>query len=149
MGYENLMVEYEHEVKIKEKPLLYDLKGLYKNGNIIIDSNIQTNAEKHCILSEEIGHHFTSSGDILDLTDIGNLKQEKRARIWAYNKSAPIRKIIQAYELGLTDTYQVAEYLNVTEEFLKEAIEYYESLYDVYCDIDNRKVYINGTIDVV
>ena len=58
MKYEKLMIKYENNVKIKEKSLKYGFKGLYKNNKIIIDSNIETNSEKACILAEELGHHL-------------------------------------------------------------------------------------------
>jgi hypothetical protein len=35
---------------------------------------------------EELGHHYTSSGYILDLDKIESSKQEYRARFLAYNK---------------------------------------------------------------
>lgn len=35
-----------------------------------------------CILAEEFGHHYTSFGDIIDLSDPSNRKQEHRARLW-------------------------------------------------------------------
>lgn len=74
------MIKYDKHVKIKEKPLKYRFKGLYKNNKIIIDSNIETNSEKTCILAEELGYHFTSHGDIIDQNDTGNVKQELRVR---------------------------------------------------------------------
>jgi Zn-dependent peptidase ImmA (M78 family) len=56
-----------------------------------------------------------------------NRKQEQRARAWAFNTLAPFDKIIEAYEKGYVSTYEMAEYLNVTEDFLKEAILYYQN----------------------
>lgn len=46
--------------------------------------------EKYEILSEELGHFFTSYGDITNLSDIGNIKQENRARRWSYETTVGI-----------------------------------------------------------
>ena len=35
MNYEKLMIKYDKHVKIKEKPLKYGFKGLYKNKKIV------------------------------------------------------------------------------------------------------------------
>lgn len=141
MTYDKLLIKYQDEVKVKEMPLKYDIKGLYKNNKIIIDSNIDTDAERCCILSEELGHHFTSSGDIIDLKDIRSLKQEIRARNWAYEKQVGIVSLINAYEKGVRTKHELAEYLNVTEGFLIDAIEYYRNKYGTYYEINNYIIY--------
>ena len=63
-------------IDIEEHPFRnLKLKGLYTDGIIILNSlAIKNNREKRCILSEEIGHHETSTGIILDLNDIRNCK---------------------------------------------------------------------------
>lgn len=55
---------------------------------IVINSNI-SESEKYEILSEELGHFFTSYGDITNLSDIG-INQEKRARRWSYETTVGI-----------------------------------------------------------
>ena len=67
MSYEKLLIEAEEKgIRVKEKNMYIDLKGAYKNNKILINLKLTTNAEKKCILSEEIGHHETSYGNILD-----------------------------------------------------------------------------------
>ena len=138
MTYDKLLIEAECDgLTIKEKPLQYGFKGLYKNNKIIVDKNIETTKEKACILAEELGHHYTSFGKILDLSDIGSAKQEKRARNWAYEKLIGLSGLIRAYQDGIQGTYSLAEYFNVTEDFLLQAIEYYKNKYGIYKKIDN------------
>lgn len=73
MTYDELLIEAENVgLMVREKPLQYVFRGLYKNKKIIIDKNIETDNEKNGILAEEIGHHCTTSGNILDLSDIWN-----------------------------------------------------------------------------
>lgn len=74
------------------------------------------------MLAEEVGHYHTTTGDILDLTSIENRKQELRARSWAYERLIPISKIIEAHKLHIVNRYELADFLNVTEEFLDAAL---------------------------
>lgn len=130
MSYETLIIDAENKgIKIKEKKLKYGLKGLYKNSKIIIDSNISTENEKKCILMEELGHHYTTYGNIIDTTIINNNKQEIIARRWAYSNLISIPSIIDAYKNGLRNTYEIADFLGVTEDFFIEALKYYNDKY--------------------
>lgn len=149
MEYEKLMIKYDKHVKIKELPLKYGFKGLYKNSKIIIDSNIETNKEKTCILAEELGHHFTTHGNIIDQSDIKNIKQELRARAWAYERLVGIVNLINAYKAGVKGRYELAEFLGVTEEFLLEAIEYYRNKYGTCYKIDNYIIYFSPTFGIM
>lgn len=72
------VVDYPFESK--------NIKGLYCDGVVAIRENIDTTAEKACVLAEELGHHYTSAGNILDQNQTENIKQERKARMWAYNK---------------------------------------------------------------
>lgn len=98
--------------------------GLYGDDVIWINRSLSEN-RKTCILAEEIGHYKTSSGNILDLTDINNAKQELKARKWAYNKLIPFEKIIEAVNAGCGKPYEFAEYLDLDEAFVIECLKYY------------------------
>lgn len=105
------------------------IKGLYCDKTIGLNLDIDTSAEKTCVLAEELGHHYTSVGDILDMTDIGNRKQERQARLWGYNKLIGLSGLIKAYEAGCQDKYEVAEFLGVTDEYLQDCVECYRNKY--------------------
>lgn len=149
MEYEKLMIKYQKDVKIKELPLKYGFKGLYKNKKVIIDSNIDTNKEKACILAEELGHHFTSYGDIIDQSDIRNVKQELKARAWAYERLVGIVDLINAHKAGVKGRYELAEFLEVPEWFLQEAIEYYKCKYGTCYQIDNYLIYFSPNFGIM
>lgn len=129
MTYEELQKENEH-LNIQELDLsgVSDLKGLYIDGNIAIHKNL-TDMEKACVLAEELGHHYTSSGNILNLNDVQSKKQERTARLWAYNKQIGLSALISAFKANCCNSYDMAEYLGVSEEFLLEALEYYRQIY--------------------
>lgn len=101
------------------------LKGLYMDGNIALSNQLETTARKTCILAEELGHYYTTVGNILNQDDVSNRKQERLARQWAYEKLVPVENIHSAASKGYTQLWEMAEYLDVDEEFLREALIYY------------------------
>lgn len=118
-----------------------NIKGLYCNGVVAVNKDIETQKEKSCVLAEEIGHDRTSSGDILDQTDIMNRKQEYRARFYGYNLKIGLTGLIRAYESGCRNIFEMAEYLDATEEYLKEALLCYKSKYGICTAVDNYIIY--------
>lgn len=121
---------FEDKVKIHNYYLGEEtLKGIYIDGNIAINTSVNTSTEKVCTLAEELGHHYTSVGDILDMSDTGNRKQERQARLWGYDKLIGLGRLISAYEHGCHDRFELAEYLEVTDEYLHECIECYRDKY--------------------
>lgn len=149
MTYEALLNEADsHRLTVKEKPLKQH-DGLIVGSKIAIRKNIGTTAEKSCVLAEELGHHYTSSGNILDQSDTMNRKQEYRARLYGYNLKIGLMGIVQAYEHGCRNRYEMAEYLDCTEEYLTEALNCYRSKYGEYTKIDNYIVYFMPTLAVM
>ena len=117
-----------------------NIKGLYCDGVIAIREDM-TIPEKTCALAEELGHHETSVGNILDMTSATNRKQERQARLWAYNKQIGLIGLVRAFEHGCQNRFEIAEYLEVTEEFLEECIECYRNKYGICKRVDNYVVY--------
>ena len=113
------------------------IKGLYCNGVIGLSDTISTTKEKACVLAEELGHYHTTVGNIIDMSVIQNRKQERQARLWAYNNQVGLYGLIRAYEHGCASRYEVAEYLEVTEEFIQEAINCYRDKNGAYTIVDN------------
>ena len=116
------------------------IKGLYCDKTIGLNLDINTSAEKTCVLAEELGHHHTSVGNILDMSNSGNRKQERQARLWGYNKLIGLTDIINAYEAGCQDRFEMAEYLGVTDEYLCECLEVYRDKYGIGTTVDNYYV---------
>ena len=137
MEYEALLVEADNEgLTVKEMPMKYN-NGRIKGNRIAIRKDIGTSAEKTCVLAEELGHHYTTVGNILDMADISNRKQERQARLWGYDKLIGLRRLIEAYEHGCHDRYDLAEYLEVTDGYLQECIECYREKYGVCTTVDD------------
>lgn len=124
------------------------IKGLYCDGTIALKDNIETTNEKACVLSEELGHHYTTVGNILDMNVTANRKQEQHARAWAYNKMVGLMGIVKSYEHGCNSLHETADYLNVTEEFLNEALTYYRNKHGIYTTVDNYIIYFEPSLGV-
>lgn len=141
MTYEEMQILHD-DLNIVEMDLseVSGLKGLYVNGRIAINVKM-SDIEKACVLAEELGHHYTTYGNILDQSDTSNRKQELRARAWAYNKQIGLLGLIRAYEHGCRNRFEIAEYLEVTEEVLEECLVFYRNKYGTFQNVDNYVVY--------
>ena len=115
-------------LEVKEIQFESDAKGLCKGQKIGIRKDL-SDAEKACVLAEEIGHYYTTVGNILNQKNTENRKQEIKARKWAVDKILTIEDVFEATEHPCNNLYEVAEYLGVTEEFLLEALEIFKKRY--------------------
>lgn len=149
MGYEDLLKEADKlNVIVKEKNLKTK-DGLCKGNRIAINKKLDTAKEKCCVLAEELGHYCTTVGDITNQTKINNRKQELKARRWGYEKLIGVVDIINAYNEGAKDKYDLAEYFGVTESFLDETIQHYRQKYGLCYEIDNYIIYFEPNLGVL
>ena len=140
-SYEILLSEAsENGLIVKEKPLKYN-NGRIKGSRVAIRQDLSTSVEKACVPAEELGHHYTTYGNILDQSNISNRKQELRARAWAYNKQIGLLGLIRAYEHGCRNRFEIAEFLEVTEEVLEECLTFYRNKYGTFQNVDNYVLY--------
>lgn len=146
--YDELLIEADtNSIITKEKPLRAN-KGRIKGNRIAIKKDL-SEIEKKCVLAEELGHHYTAVGDIIDQSSASNRKQEMRGRILAYNRLVGLRGIIDAYNHHCEGISETAEYLGVTEEFLNDTLLYYKNKYGVYVTIDNYVIIFEPSIAVL
>lgn len=129
MTYEKFkeMCESEMDLDILEHPLLENEimrkkngKGVYYNDGItdkgiIFIENSLTNLDKKCTLAEEVGHHLTSSGNILNMKYPNSAKQERLARECGAMLLVDACEFVDAVTTCET-TQEMAEQLNVTPE---------------------------------
>lgn len=149
MNYEELLTTADNcGLTVKEKPLrAYD--GRINKNRIAIRKDIPTKIEKSCVLAEELGHYYTTTGDILTQESVNDKKQERIARLWAYNKMIGLRGIIAGFEAGCRNRYELAEFLGVTEAFLQDAIDTYKQKYGICTTVDNYVVYFEPSLGVL
>ena len=148
-NYEMLLDQAESSgLSVQEKPLQYN-DGRIRGNRILIRSTIETRCQKAAVLCEEIGHYETAVGNILDQSVTANRKQELRGRIWAYNRLIGLTGIIRAYKMGCRNRFEVAECLDVPEDTLQEALNYYNARYGVCTQVDNYVIYFEPALGVM
>lgn len=136
MNYEILLDEADSEgITIKEKPLFAN-DGRIRDKKILIREDMPT-TQKACVLAEELGHYYTTVGDILDQSNTDNRKQEHKARLWSFNKAIGLSRLVNAYNANCHSLYDIAEFLDISEDFLLEALEYYKQIYGTGTMVDN------------
>lgn len=137
--FERLMIQYPH-LDIKEDSYMpKGLSGLYFDNSIRINKRLLA-YEKTGVLAEEIGHHETTHGDILDYNDTRKRKLEVLARRWGYEKIVSLDKLIQCYEARYITIEDVCTHLEITDTYLKSALEFYNVKYGGACTHKNYRI---------
>lgn len=131
-------------LKVFELNFESDAKGLCYGEKIGIKKDMTSN-EKACILAEEIGHFKKTVGNILDQSIIGNKKQEKIARTWAVNKMIHIDDLFSINLNCCNTSYDIAEALGVTEEFLQEILETFKRKYGLIYHKNGKTIIFHDT----
>ncbi|HCV8597521.1 TPA: toxin [Staphylococcus aureus] len=128
--YEELCINNE-KIKIEETDQLPNFQpGCYMNGNIYIRRNL-SEVRKAEVLYEELAHHKLTYGNILDQSKWINRKFENYARRHGFISAVPLREIVEAYNYGVRNLYELSEYLQLSEEYILEAIEQYKKIYGI------------------
>lgn len=128
--YEQLLAENEH-IKIKDTHSLPDgYSGFYKDGIILIDKDL-SETRKAEVLFEELAHHKLTYGNILDQSKDINRKFENYARRHGYEAALPLRIIVEAHNYGVSNLYELAEYVQLSEGYIAEILKHYKSKYGI------------------
>ncbi len=90
-----------------------------------MDRHFETSAEARVHLGHELGHcvnaEFYNVYAPLDVRQ----KHENRADRWAMRQLVPPELLNDALHSGVTETWDLAEYFDVTEAFIIKTIKYY------------------------
>lgn len=70
--------------------------------------------------------------------------------MWAYNKQIGLSGILSAYQYDCRNLHEMAEHLDVTEIFLKDALDSYLLKYEKCTVIDNYMIFFEplGVVDM-
>lgn len=123
------------------------LCGLYVDGSIAIKEGMVSSKTADTI-AEELGHHYTSVGNILKQDTINARKQERTARLWSYNKRIGLIGILNAFQNHCTNRYEIAEYLGISEDTLTDALECYRQIYGTGVMVDNYFIQFEPALQV-
>ena len=128
--YEDLVIKNKH-IPIDDRIALKgDFEGLYDNGVILIDKNL-SETRKAEVLYEELAHHKLTYGNILDQSKFNNRKFENYARRYGYENALPLRIIVEAHNYGISNLYELAEYVQLSEEYIVEILKHYKNKYGI------------------
>ncbi len=87
--------------------------------------------EKIKVLYEELAHHKLTYGNILDQSKWINRKFENYARRHGYEAALPIRIIVEAHHYGVSNLYELAEYVQLSEKHVLEILEHYKNKHGI------------------
>lgn len=124
--YESLVC-YAESLGIEVVEKYFNAKKKYGRcirGYIFINSTMTEN-EKHEVLSEEIGHYKTTFGNITNLDDVRNLKQELKARDVSIEEICNLDNITDCIYKGAKNRWEITEMLCVSDELFSYAIKYH------------------------
>ena len=86
---------------------------------------MDTIADEKVKLAHELGHceegAFYNRWAALD----DRRKQERRAEKWAIKKLLPMEKLCRAFAEGYRESWELAEYFDLPEGFVRQAMEFY------------------------
>lgn len=121
-----------------EKIMFYDSVNLQSIGSlgiyfstppslsvIALDNSLLSSSPIYLsVLSEEVGHHFTTFSNLIRpsksyLDKIYKSKDEHKAKRWAANYLISDSDFVQALNSCIISIPEMAEYFNVTEEIIK------------------------------
>lgn len=126
--YEDLVINNRHIPIDDGIALKGDFEGFYDNGVILIDKNLPE-TRKAEVLYEELAHHKLTYGNILDQSKWINRKFENYARRHGYEAALPLLIIVEAHNYGVSNLYELAQYVQLSENYIVEILEYYKNKY--------------------
>lgn len=149
MEYIDLVNEAcKENIDIVEISFNNNIKGLYCDKTIGLNKNIETSTEKKCILAEELGHFYTSSGNIIN-NSILCRKSENIARNWAYKRLITLNDFIDAFNYSINTLDDLACYLDVTIPFLKETINFYRRKYGIQTFVGDYIIFFEPCFSIM
>ena len=128
--YEKLLIEHDY-IDIRETDVMpNNLHGLWLDDLILINRNL-SETRKAEVLYEELAHHKLTYGNILDQSKWINRKFESYARRHGYEAALPLRIIVEAHHYGVSNLYELAEYVQLSEEYIAEILKHYKNKYGI------------------
>lgn len=148
MTYEELLMEAEFSgIIVRELPL-QSSDGRCNGNRIAIRNNLPT-VKKADTLAEELEHCYVNVGNILDQNQISNRKQERLARLKAYDRRIGLSGIIKGYQAHCHNRFELAEFLDVSEDTLHDALELYRQKYGCSTESNGYVIIFEPSLAVI
>ncbi|MGZ2417160.1 uncharacterized protein DUF955 [Staphylococcus caledonicus] len=128
--YEELLIKHDY-IDIRETDVMpNNLHGLWLDDIILINRNL-SETRKAEVLYEELAHHKLTYGNILDQSKWINRKFENYARRHGYEAALPLRIIVEAHNYGVSNLYELAQYVQLSEKYIIEILEHYKNKFGI------------------
>ena len=130
-------IEKLYSIADKEKIDVYNYKMQKEKARIISDetgtaifmnySDIGSSIEEKELITEELGHYYYSSFYSINspLSEISRC--EYKSKKWKFLTLCPVSSFQRCFSKGLKSSYEIAEELNVSEQTVTDAYNYYVS----------------------
>ena len=105
----------------------YYLNTEYGIKSITLSASLDTVAQKTCILAEELEHYVSTPQDLFTAPNAVRDKYENIARFAAIRRLMPFEKLLRCR--AFCDIYEMADYLNITPEFIAAGLLAYKEHY--------------------
>ncbi|MBE7340816.1 ImmA/IrrE family metallo-endopeptidase [Staphylococcus haemolyticus] len=129
--YEKMLIEHDY-IEVRETDVMpNDLHGLWLGDLILIKRNL-SETRKAEVLYEELAHHKLTYRNILDQSKDINRKFENYARRHGYEAALPLRIIVEAHNYGVSNLYELADYVQLSEKYIVEILEHYKNKYGIH-----------------
>lgn len=126
--YEELCIKNSN-IEITETNMLPKFQSAsYFNGEIFMKPNLSITSKAE-VLFEELAHHKLTYGDITDQSQFNNRKFEGYARRQSYEWALPFQLIIDAYISGVSNLYELANYVQLSEPYVAKVLHFYKQKY--------------------
>lgn len=127
-----------YELTEKENIKVYDwhiedCNGIYLNYDkinaIALDyDELGTYLNEKCTLAEELGHYYMDSTYSLYSDSNTISRKEYKAKKFSYKMLVPIEKLKKVAKNGLTSIEELADYFEVSYEFMQKCLNYYKNV---------------------
>lgn len=147
---EKLMAAYPNIKYVFDSSMPDGQSGLYVDNYVYLNPR-QTHENLVGTVAEEIGHHLTTVGDIVDQDTNLKRKQERLARDIGASLVVSPTDIINCYENGCKTIDDCVINLGVTNQVFEDAISYYARRFNGIKTENGYTIFFreNGTIGVL
>ena len=118
---ENISIE---DFKMKNKAIIERIDKEYYIG--LNYSKIKSITEEKELLAEELGHYYCNAFYNSSSSPSTIAQKEYRANKWKCTVLVSANDFIDAFNKGLKNIYEIAEYLNLSEDTVAFAYNYYK-----------------------
>ena len=117
------------EIYAFDLPLTGSVSTMEPDGTCYIGIDpfsIDSRSEEAVCLAHELGHCLTGSFyNIYAVCDL-RAKHERRADKWAIKKLVPRGKLKKAINSGFSEVWELSEYFDLPEPFIRKAVTFYK-----------------------